>query len=175
MIKYLSCVAYVLVAASCSKQFSYVDAYKFDKHIYTVKANAVDSSSRLLEQNEPGVLTASTEQLGILEPAKKVKYERVAAIFSKSQGQVIHHTDTVAKPASKNAPMQSRNWAAVTGFTLGLVIFPLGLFTAVPGLIFSIIGLKSERRKLAIAGICLNSLFLLFIAYLFFTDFYFGN
>ncbi|MFZ1971021.1 MAG: hypothetical protein WAU65_02475 [Candidatus Nanoarchaeia archaeon] len=70
----------------------------------------------------------------------------------------------------------NKNKFAVIGFILGLVaiistvlpvlrIFPplefLALVSIVVGLIFSIIGIKSEKKKFAIAGLIINSILLL--------------
>lgn len=46
---------------------------------------------------------------------------------------------------------KSKNWASTTGFILSLVYF-----LCIPAIIFSAIGLKSEKRKLAIAGMVIG-------------------
>ena len=46
---------------------------------------------------------------------------------------------------------------AIAGFVLGLVSFiPYVQFAAIPGIVFSALGLKSEKRGLAIAGLILS-------------------
>ncbi|GEM_PF-1615574 len=62
-------------------------------------------------------------------------------------------------PVNENSKM---NWAAITGFILSLIAlcsFWLGLIPfifAVTGLIFSILGAKSDKKGLAIAGIVIS-------------------
>lgn len=54
------------------------------------------------------------------------------------------------------------NWAAIFGFVLGIVSIimcwsvVIGFFSGVLGLIFSFLGKKSQKKKLAMAGIILN-------------------
>ncbi|MBR2591581.1 MAG: zinc-ribbon domain-containing protein [Oscillospiraceae bacterium] len=63
----------------------------------------------------------------------------------------------------------SRNWAGVTGFIMGILSVvgaPLGSLLALPGLIISIIGRKSQQRGLAIAGIVTSILGLVIVALL---------
>lgn len=64
----------------------------------------------------------------------------------------------------------STNWAATTGLILGILailglIVPGLIFLSIPGLIFSIVGLKSEKKTMAIIGLALNALaFILLLA-----------
>ncbi len=61
---------------------------------------------------------------------------------------------------------KSKNWAATTGFILSLVYF-----LCIPAIIFSAIGLKSEKKKLAIAGLIIGFVWiaLILIFYLMFA------
>ena len=71
----------------------------------------------------------------------------------------------------------SKNWAGITGFIMGIlsvVAAPWCSIFALPGLIISIVGRKSQQRGLAIAGIITSviglliiTLLLIVLAYLF--------
>ncbi len=57
----------------------------------------------------------------------------------------------------------SKNWAAYTGFVLGILavlgfIIPGTVLLSIPGLVFSIVGEKSEKKTLATVGLALNML-----------------
>ncbi len=91
----------------------------------------------------------------------------------------------------KTSQDAKKNWLAYTGFMMGILAW-LGFLTiwgdinllfispgfvilAIPGLIFSIVGLKSEKKTFAIIGLALNILMgvlwaiiaVIFIAYLY--------
>lgn len=52
-----------------------------------------------------------------------------------------------------------KNGSAIAGFVLGILsLIPLfGMLAVIPAIVFSIIGLNSEKRKLAIAGLIMGS------------------
>ncbi len=53
--------------------------------------------------------------------------------------------------------MGNKEGFAIAGFVLGLVAFiPFIQFAAIPGIIFSALGLKSEKHGLAVAGLVLS-------------------
>ena len=53
--------------------------------------------------------------------------------------------------------MSNKEGFAITGFVLGIVSFiPYLEFLAVPGIVFSALGMKSEKKGLAIAGLVLS-------------------
>ena len=53
--------------------------------------------------------------------------------------------------------MGNKEGFAIAGFVLGLVSFiPFLQFVAVPGIVFSALGMKSEKKGLAIAGLVLS-------------------
>jgi hypothetical protein len=157
-----------LLIAGCSNKVSYQNAYKFDRHAHGVRTEAKQSSP--LTEGAP--LIASTTDLRIAveptvrppvmekQPGTKQRQPARLLVPSLRNGQIIQAADTTSNPASRSArePLKSRNWAAITSLVLILTffIFPLHLLMAIPAIIFGIIGLRSERRGLAVAGIILN-------------------
>jgi len=94
----------------------------------------------------------------------------------------------------KTSQDAKKNWRAYTGFMMGIlawlgllfiwldinlrVISPVLIFLAFPGLFFSIVGLKSEKKTFAIIGLALSILMfvfgaiiaVIFVAYLLYGD-----
>ncbi len=53
--------------------------------------------------------------------------------------------------------MGNKEGFAITGFVLGIISFiPYVQFAAIPGIIFSALGLKSKKHGLAVAGLVLS-------------------
>ena len=73
------------------------------------------------------------------------------------------------KKVENNETKTGTNALAITGFVLSLTTLLLGVLSAIPGLILSIVGLNQikktgeEGRGLAIAGIIISSVLLGFI------------
>lgn len=166
-------LAVCLLITGCSQKFSYRDAYKFDRHTYPVKIDA--QSPGQLTESTPLIASAVDLPLTVEAPATVpvikmppgTKSPQPVRLHARSlmKGHGIQSADTTANPtaASGRVPLKSRNWAAITSIILVLsfFLFPLALLIAIPAIIFGIIGLKSERRKLAVAGIILNIISLL--------------
>ncbi|MDR2847300.1 MAG: hypothetical protein LBV22_03110 [Mycoplasmataceae bacterium] len=78
-----------------------------------------------------------------------------------SQTDGTHETDNggyVTHHNSRNDAGRDRNWAAITGFicAFGSMIPFIGSVAFVCSIVFSSMGLKSQKRGLAIAGLCIS-------------------
>lgn len=86
-------------------------------------------------------------------------------VVSGQKGVMLNSAMRVEKTADSKGTM------GIVGLALGavgliltfLLSVPYGILLAIPGLIFSIIGLKGSRRGFAIAGLVLNALAILLV------------
>lgn len=102
--------------------------------------------------------------MGKLEDLQKLKELKDSGVLSEEEYEIEKHKvlneeNNVQKANSKNSVK------ALTGFVLGLcsimawVIPLIGFPVTVIGIIFSALGLNSNRRALAIAGLVLSIIF----------------
>ncbi len=67
---------------------------------------------------------------------------------------------------------ETKNWAGITSLVCGIVsvaccvLGPVGLIAAILAVIFGIIGIKSNKKTLAIVGLCLGCLGVLLCVYM---------
>ncbi len=74
----------------------------------------------------------------------------------------------VAVPSPADKTPRKPAWMAILGFVFSLISWVpyIAFFTFVPGLIFSVIGLKSRRKGLSVAAIIIYGVFLALISIL---------
>jgi len=93
----------------------------------------------------------------------------------------MSQTPPAGDPASYMSPEDSaalgdpsKNWAGLTGIIVSLAglipcicCWPLTVLTSICGIVFGVIGLKSQRRGMAMTGIIVGGVLLLLIVVLF--------
>jgi hypothetical protein len=157
----LTVLSVVLLISGCSKRISYQDAYKFDRHVYSVKTMNSELSQRVDAPPAVASVEAIPQPAAIpilsLTPPKSEKSRKGSSLekqIADVAGTVINSNQ---RPASE--PLKSRNWAAVAGVIstiVGWLLVGLAPILVLPGIIFCIIGLRSEKRKLALVFLCMN-------------------
>jgi hypothetical protein len=168
----------LLILASCSQQ-----KFAF-RHTVHVKNNQPTLEVTRQKQNV-AVMSAHNISLPNITRSQPQKME-LSAVKEITRAITINkpttlHTDTLKKKYKFDTevatPTDERNGnnsafigdnsqydkAAITGFVLGILGW-LYLLTSIPGLIYSIKGLKSKRYYgLALTGLILSSIFALFL------------
>ncbi len=115
-------------------------------------------------------IVASAKPLAALHPslAKKmirIQKQLMSVSTSEKKESAVNRVTKIRKATDSKGTM------GIVGLALGavgliltfLLSAPYGILLAVPGLIFSIIGLKGSRRGLAIAGVIVNTLALVLL------------
>ena len=195
-------IVLVLLISSCSPKFNYSTAYRFKhENISTSPFNTAPNQKQLqttidLEEiqipptnayytNDNSIYITKTEEKITSTTKSKALTKEEKKEFKRNLKLTLKDVKSIIKSDSTTNPKQylnkdaSKNWAAITGFSLAFLasigfLIPGLFFLVIPGLIFSIIGIKSEKRGLAIAGTVINSLLLLlFLLLILFLIFYF--
>ncbi len=113
--------------------------------------------------SEQPVVTTAIVKAGPTERLTKkmagVQKRMASLSASEKKGLIVNPATKIKKTADSKGTM------GIVGAILGaasLILVavgaPIGILLAIPGLIFSIIGLRGSRRGLAIAGVVLNAL-----------------
>lgn len=182
MKNYLALVCIVLLFASCSQQ-----QFAFRKKI------AVTPTDKVLVQHQP---KTDTTQETTAEASNQITYTQPLSFIQQQNELIAEHPsilpdDTIRKKYKFEEDKRQNNSGlgsdpkngnfsydekaerdALLGFIFSIVGWFILPFLAIPGLIYSIRGLKSFRRKgLAIAGVIISSLVLLLLLLLIFLLF----
>ncbi len=180
MKNYLALVCIVLLFASCSQQ-----QFAFRKKI------AVTPEEKVLLKHQP---KTDTTQETTAEASNQITYTQPLSFIQQQNELIAEHPsilpdDTIrkkykfdeeSKPNNFGSDPKNGNFSfdekadrdALLGFIFSIVGWFILPFLAIPGLIYSIRGLKSFKRKgLAIAGVIISSLVLLLLLLLIFLLF----
>lgn len=180
MKNYLALILVAFLLASCSQQ-----QFAFRKKI------AITPTDKVLVQHQP---KTDTTQETTAEASNQITYTQPLS-FIQQQNELVSEINTVlpddtirkkykfdeeSKPNNFGSDPKNGNFSyderadrdALLGFIFSIVGWFILPFLAIPGLIYSIRGLKSYRRKgLAIAGVIISSLVLLLLLLLIFLLF----
>lgn len=178
LLRYLSfCI--LILSVSCSQQkFAFRQTVRVQS---TQQSNDVVERKQLVTQlKAPSINIPNGSKLSLPEKIviNQVKNDLHDLVLNKP---ITLLTDTLRKKykfdteastpteekTGKNTTNNQYDSAAITGFVLSL----LGIFyliTVIPGLIFSIKGLKSKKHyALAVIGLILSSIFILLLVFIF--------
>ena len=165
-----------------------------DAELFTETASITVNSSSLMgdlaNAKKTSIAKKLKENIALIKEMKKIKksftktrnenkVKRRKNIRGSNENSIS--SNDKLKPDQEGANPK-RNWSAITGFIAGLVgvldilLLGTGLFflLAPAGFVFSILGMKSEKRGMAIAGLVINStlLFVMLIAVVLVASFF---
>ncbi len=167
-----------LFSQCTGQKFAFREKIKVEKHEQVAVAKSKPAETKNTEtvpteqvaeqavyaSNESGVSTSTVQptkakfweekqQLGkeVVQTALKTKADKALTPKKVTKKE---------KATSSSGGNSSSNWAAITGFVASLVgmFMPLalGLLLCILGIVFSAMGLKSNKRGLAIAGLVIG-------------------
>jgi hypothetical protein len=176
MKNYLILAFATLMLASCSQQqFAFrkkIAVNHTDKVIVkTQSLKTIDNTSNVeaseqIAYNEPLSFVAQQEELASTN-LSVLPDDTIRKKYRFDEEKKSNNPNSESDPKSGNYNVESRaDKDALIGFILGVAGFFIIPITAIPGLIYSIRGLKSYKRNgLATAGVVINALVLLLLLF----------
>jgi len=180
----------VLLNGCSVSKIDYKTAYKFSYYNYQKEKPSDDHSPSLIASTRPAPYQLPSKAISEgLNPAipdastlsnLKPVAEELPKDFSKAEKRAFRKVvrnkfkeirSEYRKELQSNKETNqdaSKNWAAYTGFVLGILavlgfIIPGLILLSIPGLVFSIVGLESEKKTFATIGLALNIFILVLI------------
>jgi len=156
---------------SCSPK--YTASFQDNTHSYNSKQSMASTNTNDMPAEEANAMFPEHEIIASTE-SRPAEFNQELSIFSVADEkhsipaitEINRQKKSYIKTVMKQ-PMESpkegnpkKNGHAIAGFVSGILsLIPLyGMLAVIPAIIFSVIGLKSEKRKFAKAGLIMGSL-----------------